>query len=419
MFSNHLHDRETRSMNLMALVSLALTGLLFGACLLTARPALAQDEPAEAATDAGEVEIEIDLEPEALAHIITAVEAEVAMRTGERIVVEDTVRDLFSAAQEIRVTGVVQDNAFVAAERVTIDVDGRIEGDLLAAAGEIYIEGEVLGDVYAVGGEIKVAPGGVVHGDMWTGCGELTHDGRIDGHLKTGAGKVTVNGHVGGDADLEVGELVLGPDATIGGDLDYQGPNETTVPETATVGGEVGFTYVEKTEGDEDEGGSVILSLLFHIWMYIAALIVGCVLLWLGGASARRFGDALIAQPGRSVGLGFVMLVVIPVAAIMACVLVLTLQLGLLTGVLYAIALYLAGLITALAIGTLVLRRGFGKDAPSAYAALALGLLLLHLLMAIPFVGFLVKLVAIVAGLGAMYVALRNGNGHANEAAAA
>ena len=163
----------------------------------------------------------------------------------------------------------------------------------------------------------------------------------------------------------------------------------------------------------EDDGPSVLGWLFKRAWLYLGALIVGCVLLRISGRRFGRFADALIDQPGRSVGIGFVSLVTVPAFAVLAMVLVLPLQLGVLTTLLYLVALYVAGIIAALAIGRWILNR-MGRTGASAYAALALGLLALHLLLPIPFLGFVVRLVAVVAGLGAMWVAAHNG--HTEEA---
>jgi len=130
------------------------------------------------------------------------------------------------------------------------------------------------------------------------------------------------------------------------------------------------------------------------------------------GPLARRASDALAAQPGKSLGIGFVALVVVPVAAVVLIAMLLTWPLGVFGLMLYLLATYVAALIPALALGQLIMERTFGKDEPSPYASLALGLVILHLLFAIPFFGFLLQVVAISAGLGAIYL-LHNGNGHA------
>jgi hypothetical protein len=61
---------------------------------------------------------------------------------------------------------------------VTVDVDERIQGDLVSIGGSIELEGEVTGDVVAIGGSAALGPQAVVRGDLSIVGGSLT---RADG----------------------------------------------------------------------------------------------------------------------------------------------------------------------------------------------------------------------------------------------
>jgi len=402
MFGTTTHDRGH---HVTAIISAMLNVLLFAALLLTIGPAAAQETVIEVGDDdsAAPTLLIVGTDEELPAPI-----AGFATRADDKVVVEDTVTDLFAAGQEVTIRGTVLDNAFAAGQTVTLD-GGRVEGDLFVAAGMVLIDGEVLGDLYGFSGDLRITPRAVIHGDVRVGVGDLTHEGTIEGMLEVGAGMASLDGRIGGDAKLEVGELTLGPNAILGGDLIYEAPLSTEILDPTQISGIVDFTQVEASdETCSDDGPNVLGWLLKRAWLYFGALIVGCVLLRLSGRRFGRFADALIDQPGRSVGIGFVSLVSIPAFAVLAMVLVLPLQLGVLTTLLYLVALYVAGIIASLAIGRWLLNR-MGRTEASAYAALALGLLALHLLLPVPFLGFVVRLVAVVAGLGAMWVAARNG----------
>jgi hypothetical protein len=68
----------------------------------------------------------------------------------------------------------------------------------------------------------------------------------------------------------------------------------------------------------------------------------------------------------------------------------------------YAVALYLAKFVVALAIGSLIARRT--DWTPNPYADAAIGLILLTILELIPVVGGFVTFVTLVVGSGAMIV---------------
>jgi len=399
MFHPTEHDEASRPLHAMAVLFTIFTAALLGAGVLIITPALAEEAGDDDSAAA-------EPQPAVLA---VAKSAGTVTLGDDHVVMEDTAEDLFAVGQTVAVRGTITDNAFLAGKDVGLD-GGRVEGDLLMAGAYATVDGEVLGDVYGFAGEVHITPDAVVHGDVMLGSGELRHEGTILGSLDVGTGAARLDGRIVGDANLEVGELHLGPGASIGGDLSYEAPQAAEVDEAASVSGAVEFTEVEQADEGEDDKG-VVGFLLGRAWLFLGALIVGSVLLWLGGPGARRFGAALQAHPGRSMGIGFVAMIVVPVAAVLAMALVLSLQLGVMTMLLYLVALYVSGLIAAHAIGDLLLRRGFGRSEPSAYAALALGLLLLHVLLPVPYLGFVVRLVAIVAGLGAIWVALRNGKG--------
>lgn len=405
MFQTITHDRGH---HLTAAFYAMLNVLLFAALLLTIGPASAQEVEVQVQIDAADDDSAPPTQILIGGEDIPTPIAGFVSQADDKVVVEETVTDLFAAGQEVTLRGVVLDNAFMAGQNVYLD-GGRVEGDLFIAAGMAKLDGEVLGDVYGFAGDLRIGPDTIIHGDIRFGCGDLHHEGTVEGLMDVAAGSARLDGTVLGDASLEVGELKVGPAAVVGGDLTYKAPQAAEIGDTAKLGGVVDFTQVEpKEHAEHDKGGSVVGFLAWHVWGYIGALIVGFVLLRITRGRFGRFADALMDQPGRSVGIGFVALVTVPAFAIVSICLVLGIQLGLLTLVLYGIALYTAGLIAAHAMGTWLLRR-MGREDVSPYAAFALGLLILHVLLPVPFLGFLVRLVAIVAGLGAMWVAARNG----------
>lgn len=105
------------------------------------------------------------------------------------------------------------------------------------------------------------------------------------------------------------------------------------------------------------------------------------------------------------------MAVVFPAAAILVMILLVTIPLGLLALTLYFAAGYLARLVAAQTVGDWLLRTAPGGLEPSAYASLALGLVLFYILIQIPYVGFFIWLAAIVGGLGGIFLATRADNG--------
>jgi cytoskeletal protein CcmA (bactofilin family) len=325
----------------------------------------------------------------------------------------DSVNDLFIWAWMPTISGDIADNAFLGAQKVEITPDAQVGGDLFIFAQTGLVRGSVGGDIYAFVAEMDITEGAVVGGAMYGSSGTLTITGEVGGPLSYAAGVATINGRVRGDVRLEAGELELGPNAVIEGELRYESAREATIDPGARVEGEIRY-FAPRDEGDEGRASPAassssfsVWAILWDAWWLLSSFLVGAIALALGGQSARQPAARLLEQPALGLGFGFVIAVVIPAAAILAMVLLVTIPLGLISIAVYLAAAYLARLVAAQAIGDSLLHLLRSGRETSAYASLAVGLVLFWLLTQIPYVGFLIWLAAVVAGLGGMFLATR------------
>ncbi len=330
----------------------------------------------------------------------------------------ESANDLFVWGWRPTISGEISDNAFLGGQKVDIGAEAAIGGDLFLFAQNGRIDGHVGGDVYAFVADLNIAEGARVDGVIYGSGGALTIDGEVGGPLKYAAGIIAINGRVRGDVDPEAGELELGPNAIIEGDLRYESAREATVDPGAQVLGETRhFAPREESEDSEDDEGAragswfSIFGWLWDAWWLLSSFLVGAIALLVGGEAARRPAARLTEQPALGLGFGFVVAVVFPAASILAVILLVTIPLGLISMAVYLAAAYLARLVTAQTVGGWLLRRLRGGKPSSAYASLALGLVLFYLLTQIPYGGFLIWLAAVVAGLGGIFLATRGHHG--------
>jgi len=316
--------------------------------------------------------------------------------------------DFFGAGQFVTVAGTVRDNAFLAGQK--IGVTGRVGGDAFCAAQNIVITSNVDGDVFATGAEVTVARGAVVGGTLYSSTGITLIEGTVRGQVRGGSGHVRIDGEVMSDVHLSVGSLALGPAARVRGELHYEGPEEAAVDPAAVVEG--GLHYHECLPEGDDEGGSFWSGILgdigFWLWGYLGSLVAGAVFLALGKRHARLPDRILALRFGKTLGVGFLAAVALPVGALFAMILVLPLALGLVALGFWAIAAYLSHLVVGVWLGAWILAR-LGRDDRRAYGALALGLLVLHLAFLVPYVGIWLRLLAVFLGLGGITLALAGG----------
>ena len=109
---------------------------------------------------------------------------------------------------------------------------------------------------------------------------------------------------------------------------------------------------------------------------------------------------------GRSLLTGFILLVTVPVAAVLLVLTVVGIPISVFGMLLYAATLYPGLVFVAAWLGRRALQRARhqGQQGPSIYWSVAAGAFVLAVLFAVPFAGWVIRLVAILAGFGALWV---------------
>ena len=305
--------------------------------------------------------------------------------------------DLNVFAREISVTGTVTGDINAAVEsaelggtmgdavRVTcnsVTVTGTINGDLIALCGTVLIEKEahITGSVDAKGANVEV-------------------HGVIDGDLDATSGEIALSGKVGGDATLKADVINVDPGAHIAGDLEYTSRDRVDFNKDKVVHGEVSYTP-EKKHPPVSRGG-------FLKWFFFTAT---ALLAGLGAlAIFRKSAPAIVAAVGgdalRSAGIGFITAIVVPVAAALSCILIITIPAVVLVFMAYFLLLYLAQAPVALWLGEQVLRR-MNRATASPFVALAVGTPLLYAVFSIPYLGKLALFAVTFTGFGAIVITI-------------
>lgn len=280
-------------------------------------------------------------------------------------------------------------------------ITGEVGDDVRFACETFYVEGRIAGDLIVAARDVQIREGAVVEGDVIIACGTATIDGRIGGRARVFTGFLSMNGTVDGNAEITTdGGFSLGPDAHIGGDLSYEGPSRMDIPDSA-VAGEV--TWHRKVE-DESEPAFHIgsgVGLFFHLLGFLMALVAGSVIVALTKDHARRTAETIRTRPLKSLGIGFVTFICMPLVLLVLLVLIITIPLMAVVTFAYLIALYIAKFYFAIWLGDLVLKRG-GRTDVSPIPSMLLGLVFVYLATAIPVVGTFIGIVIIFFGLGAL-----------------
>jgi cytoskeletal protein CcmA (bactofilin family) len=310
--------------------------------------------------------------------------------------------DLVAWFQSGTINGSVTQDVNVFAQDLTIT--GDVGDDIRAIANSMSILGTVKGNVLAAGSFIRVGEDAVIEGDLLVGAGTVTIDGEVRGGVRIGTGHLTLNGTIAGDAMISTdGGISMGEDASIGGDLHYEGPARIEFRHGAVKGA---ITFETKDKDFERDIESAIsefttmFGIVLHIFLFLAALIAGSVIFAFTKDHANRTAEILRTKPLKSLGIGFIAAICVPIICVILLLLVLTIPLSFVVFLVYLVALYIAKFYVAAWLGKLILR-GRRPDA-SPIPPMLLGLTILYLLTWIPFLGFLISLLVVFFGLGAL-----------------
>jgi cytoskeletal protein CcmA (bactofilin family) len=286
-----------------------------------------------------------------------------------------------------------------------LSVSGKVGKDLDARGANCTIAGTVGGDLDAKCGTVALPAGSHVTGDAEIYAGEIAVDGAIDGNLTAEGGQISLSGNVGKDASLKADVLKVDPKARIAGNLSHESRVPLTLDEKSIVGGATDDEH--KIHIRVEHRPAFFWRVLKWVGWLALAFLVGLAAL----ALARKPGDAILAATRsdvlRNLGVGFLAFIVVPVAAVVSCILIVTIPLALAVLVAYALAVYLAKVPVAVLVGRKLLVR-LGKPEPSPYVAFAAGIVVLYVLFAIPVLGWILWFACVFLGLGAMVLGLRD-----------
>ena len=327
------------------------------------------------------------------------------------IIIDGTVNgDLWAVATTITVNGAVNGSVVIAGNTITVSGD---VGHAVRAAGQtISINGNVNGDLMVFGTAAYVASTATVKGDLLVGAGSVRIDGLIEGDIKGSASEATISNGVKGNVELEVDSLTILSTANIEGDLTYTSEEEADIQSGAQIGGATTHNPPPVEPGKEEAAipfpFSLFSGILGKLTGFLMALVTGLVIILIAPRRLMHIAESIRTRPGASAGWGALVLFATPIAAILVCLTIVGIPLGLIALVLWGIGLYLAQIPVGLLIGRLIIGRFRAVERRAIMiGALALGLVILILLGLIPYLGFFIGLAVAIFGFGAVVVSVR------------
>jgi len=296
--------------------------------------------------------------------------------------------DIFAAGRSVKVTGPVGGSVMAAGSEVVIS--GEVEGSVRAAGQTVTVSGSVGRNVAVAGGVLALEEAARVARDLHAAGNSARVDGDVSGRASIASQAAMIGGKVGQDCYFEGEQLSLTPTAEIAGTLLHRSRQKPEIASGARVLGPIQALAPHEAKPARPRRG-------WDVLFALAVFVFGVVGL---AAFPRVFTAAANALHTRwwwNLVLGFLALVVPPLAAIIVCITIIGLPIGLLALFLWGIGIVAAGVPVGIFGGRLLTGRG---RRVSPYLALLIGLLALTLLGFVPYLGGIVKFLTVLFGLG-------------------
>ena len=351
---------------------------------------------------------------------------------GSNITIDGRITgDLVLGGQEVSTNGKIGGSINVFSETFTHTGGTRLS--LRAFANKCRISGYVGGSIIAMGSEISIDQSAHIGRQAHLRGKVVTVDGRIENDLTIHAERIYVSGQIEGNVHLEGEHIKISAPAVISGNLTYESKNEIEIDE-------VGVTILgttEKMESDEsleEENSERGLAFVWGLSQMLAAFLFAILMIYMFRRYALVSFGLLRNEFAKSFAVGILTLFVMGLSIIVLAIALAGIILGLIFGsgtaailgsivlivsfllvpitsflsVSGAILLYCGGILFAILVGSLIFVRSGIDQNPLSKLKMFAGLLILTLINAIPYLGFIFCLLAVLSGAGAIVMGVRN-----------
>jgi hypothetical protein len=290
-----------------------------------------------------------------------------------------------------------------------IPKDKVIEGNYYLASDNPVVLGTVNGDLAVFGGNITVS--GDIKDDLFVAGGNVTVNGNIGGDARIFGGTVNFDGKTGGEVIIMTGHAVVGSAAQVGKDLTIGSGDASVDPAAKVAGKNIIYT---KENGEEILRPRGFVNEMMQSGMWIAKLLWVLALMLFGLCLfllVPKFikKEAHFGADGKNgwknLGIGLAALIMTPVVAVICLVSQIAAIIGLVLIFGYIIMILTGITFAGFVFGNLAKIIIEKNDKAELNLVWAMGgIVVLHLITLIPYIGPLTAFIFFLVALGSMVI---------------
>lgn len=328
--------------------------------------------------------------------------------------------DVIIAGGTITINDTISNDLLLAGGNVTIN--GYVADDIRCAGGELHILQHIGGDLVITGGTVEIAKDVIISSGLVTGGGTVVMNGIVNGDVRAAAGsftfngianknfdcradKLILNGSVAGNSILAAREIIIQPNASFNNSIRYWNKEgKLNFRQSIKNGNAVFDPSLKMTSKNWYYLGHA--SILGLIWYLLTVFSFILLLQFLFANTFKKAGHDTGHSLLKSLGLGFLFFVGVPVAVALLLITIIGIPIGLIVMTSYVVIVLLATVITSLVFANWYNEKfgynwGYWKTSLSAMAMF----ILFKLVSFTPFLGWLIMIVVACIAFGAL---LRN-----------
>jgi len=336
--------------------------------------------------------------------------------------------DFTSVAYDVTINGEITGSSNICA--INSLHSGKIMGSLRSCSNSLTINGFVGRSVIAFCSKFSLSGRGIIKRDVHLVGVDIDIYGTVGGNLKVYGKEVRLLGNIEGDVFIEAERIIISAPAVINGNLTYESKTEAQIDSSGVT--IVGVTeWIKENEIADEEAGQLRNTVVIFSEI-LAAFMFGLIVLIPGRNYAKVAYTQLKERFAVSLATGFITVFLFCLAAFMtlltsflflvgfalasgetpaagAIVLIFSTMMfpvsafGAVSG---GILLYTGKILLAFFVGTFLVQLTKKSPVLLSKTQLLLGLIVLALIFAIPYLGIVLYLVGSMTGAGAIILAI-------------
>ena len=321
--------------------------------------------------------------------------------TGKSNISSNFEKDLFVVSGESNFDGIVHGDLFVIGGKVT--VSGKVLGDLRVIGGEVTINGELENDLVVIGGKVDISPTANIKGQSLFVGGETNVNASTNNPVKIISAKTLLNNQTNSDLEVTTQDLILGSSAKINKGITYYAPKKAFESSGSIITGPVNFNPITPVQDISFVKRAVISFVSFWLILkFVTTLLIAFILAYVFRIFTKNVVDISLNSFGKSLALGLLAVLVIPIIIVLLLVSLVASPIGILILILFIALIIIIPAISGIMAGALI-RKFFTKKEQYSidFATVAIGVVALTFISFVPYLGDITKMLLNLVAIGA------------------